>query len=162
MQSREWIRRAEAAGWRVSAVQGRTLTLCCNRQGCSGTLALPLDNLGPVPPPCGLPHSGQYARRTMDTYQILIGEFIRRRRSLGLDQTDLCAAIGLGDGHISKLEALHKIASPPTLLLWAQALGLTLTTAPAPLPPATIKAIENRKDRPYAASQVRSKQPQLL
>lgn len=158
MQSREWIKQAEASGWRVSSVQGRTMTLCCNRQGCSGSMVLPLDNLGLPPEPCEMPHSGQYARSTMDSYQSLIAEFIRRRRSLGLDQVDLCAAIGLGDGHISKLEGLHKIASPPTLLLWAQSLGLSLTTVPAPLPPATIRAIENRKDRPYAANQVRSKQ----
>lgn len=157
MRAQDWIRQAEQAGWRVTSVSGRALVLKCAAQGCAGHLSLPLDNLGPTPPACILPHAGQYSQKLMDDYQSLIAELVRRRRSIGLDQIDLNAAIGLADGHLSKLEALHRIASPPTLILWAQSLGLALTTAPIPLPRATIAAIDRRKDRPYAASQVRHK-----
>ncbi len=161
MRAKDWIKQAQQAGWRVVGVHARCIDLRCTHQGCPSSRRIPLDALGSPPEPCSLPHAGQYARPVLDSYAALIAEMVRKRRSLGLDQTDLCAAMGLADGHLSKLEAMDRIASPPTLLLWAQSLGLILTTAPAPLPTATIAAIDRRTDRPYAVSQVRSKPRQI-
>jgi transcriptional regulator with XRE-family HTH domain len=63
---------------------------------------------------------------------------------LGLSQEDINAAAGLADGHINKLEAFHRTAQFPTLQLWANTIGLSITVAPAILPPATTRAIERR------------------
>lgn len=157
MQANEWIKQAQGKGWRVDTVRGKVLALRCNMQGCPGHVSLPLDNLGSVPDPCAHPHEGQYAQHTYEQYKTLIAEFRRRRVQLGLDQADLCNAMGVTDGYVNKLESFKKTASPPTLLLWAQTLGLALTTAPAVLPGATLRAIEERQAKPYAFNQTRFK-----
>lgn len=120
-------------------------------------MTLPLENLGVPPGPCSLPHQGAFAQQTFDEYVTIVGELQRRRRQLGLDQVDVNEAMGAADGYISKLEALHRTAPFPTLQLWAQTLGLSITVAPAALPPATIKAIEDRKGRPYDESKAHFK-----
>lgn len=152
-----WIKQSEAAGWRVAGVAGLVLVLRCAKTGCTGSLKLPLDNLGAVPDPCTRPHVNGYAVAVYDDYKALVGQLSKRRRALGLSQEALNAAIGLPDGYMSKLEAFHRTTSPPTLLLWAQSLGLSLSLSPAPLPNATIRAIEQTTVKPYAASQARSK-----
>lgn len=144
----------------ASASRG-VLELHCAKVGCKGVKRVPIDILGDPPPPCTLPHAGNYARPVLDEYASLVGELVRRRRSLGLGQADMDDVIGLPDRYVGKLEAMSKIASPPTLLLWAQSLGLHLTVAPAPLPKATMAAIERRRDNPYAESQVREKPRQI-
>lgn len=53
---------------------------------------------------------------------------------------------------MSKLESFVKVAQVPTLALWAEALGLEFTFAPAALPSATLRTIEGRQTRPYDAS----------
>jgi transcriptional regulator with XRE-family HTH domain len=155
MGARDWIKAAEGQGWRVASVSGAVLRLHCDKPGCPGEMVLPLDNLGPVPDGCTLGHVGGHSRAAFASYQVLVEELRRRRRSLGLDQQDLTAAMGVPDGYVSKLESFARIASPPTLLLWAQALGLYVTTSPAPLPPATLRAIEQRQGKPYAENQAR-------
>lgn len=107
-------------------------------------MSLPLANLGPIPDPCSLPHVGKYGQPTYDRYKGLVEELKRKRRALGLSQEDINAAAGLADGHINKLEALHKTAQFPTLQLWAATVGMELTMKPAPLPVATARAIERR------------------
>lgn len=158
MGVKDWIRQAERNGWRVSSVQSLTISLRCEKQGCPGHMELPLDNLGPVPDPCDLPHRKLYAARTFNLYEELVAELVRRRRSLGLSQEDVCAAAALADGHIAKLEAFHRIAQMPTLQLWADTLGVSLTLSPAPLPSATIRAID---DRPSPLKDRRPKPQQL-
>jgi transcriptional regulator with XRE-family HTH domain len=144
MGVKDWIKQAEKNGWRVRSVNSLTISLKCSKQGCPGCVDVPLNNLGAVPDPCDLPHRKHYAARTFKAYEDLVEQLIRRRRSLGLSQEDVCAAAALADGHISKLEAFHRIGQLPTLQLWADTLGMSLTLAPAPLPNATIRAIENR------------------
>lgn len=157
MQVRRWIREAERQGWRLSHVGGMSLTLRCSCKGCPGTLKLPISNLGDVPEPCQLEHSKGYGRATFEHYEAIVEELRRRRRQLGLDQIDLNSAMGTPDGYVNKLESFARIASPPTLTLWAESLGLRLTTEAAPLPPATLKAIEDRQARPYQETQARFK-----
>ena len=157
MTVREWIKRAERQGWRVQRVRGLSIDIRCSKQGCEGLKSLPLDNLGPTPEPCELPHEGQYAHKVFSEYQALVAEFQRRRRSLGLSQEDITAASGLADGHINKLEALDRVAQMPTLQLWAQTLGLSLVIDAAPLPASTLKIIEDRKTNPYRAEMSRHK-----
>jgi transcriptional regulator with XRE-family HTH domain len=157
MQIKRWIKEAEKAGWRVSGVHGPELRLSCSCYGCTGSLSVSIANAGPVPEPCQRPHVKNYSRDTFAHYQSLVEELRRRRRALGLDQIDANAALGLSDGHLSKLESFARIASPPMLLLWAQGLGLSITTTPAPLPPATVKAIQDRAGRPYQEQQARFK-----
>ena len=140
----QWIQAAKAQGWRQAPSDGRTICLVCARQGCSGKISVPIENLGPIPDPCQLPHAGQYAGPVFETYQALVSELARRRRSLGLSQEDVAAAGGFADGHINKLEALDRIAQMPTLQLWAQTVGCQITLQPCALPPATHRAIERR------------------
>ncbi len=144
MGVKDWIKKAEGNGWRVHSADKLVLTLQCCKQGCDNRISMPLDNLGPEPEPCDQPHQFQYAAATFQAYENLVEQLIRRRRSLGLSQEDVCAAAALADGHVSKLEAFHRIGQLPTLQLWADTLGLSLTLSPAPLPNATIRAIENR------------------
>lgn len=160
MQVRQWIREAEKAGWRVSRVSGLELHLACSCKGCKGRKVLPLDNLGPPLDPCELLHVKGYAAPVFHAYEELIAELRRRRCLLGLDQGDIDSASGLADGHVAKLESFAKIASPPTLTLWAETLGLRLTVTPAALPSSTLKAIEDRQARPYQHAQARFKAPQ--
>jgi hypothetical protein len=141
----------------VASVSGLTMRLQCSKHGCDGCRVLPLDNLGPVPDPCDLPHRGNHARQTFQQYESLVDELRRRRRQLGLDQGDLNSAMGVADGYMNKLESLARVATFPTLQLWAQSLGLSITTAPAPLPAATLRAIENRTAKPYQPTQARFK-----
>lgn len=149
MAAGKWISEAQKAGWRVRAASGSVLHLRCACQGCPGENKLPLANLGEVPGPCKLPHKGKYARQTFQKYEHLVAELRRRRRLLGLSQEDVTAATGLIDGHINKLESFARTAQFPTLQLWAETLGVTITLTPAPLPPATSRAIEHRAARPY-------------
>jgi hypothetical protein len=157
MQTRQWIKEAQLKGWRLASVSGLSMRLECSKHGCSGHKDLPLDNLGPVPEPCDKPHVQGYSQSTFDEYSGLVGELRRRRRQLGLDQTDLNAAMGVTDGYVNKLESLARVATFPTLQLWAQTLGLSISTAPAPLPPATLRAIEYREAKPYQPNQARYK-----
>ncbi len=155
MMVRQWISAAQEAGWVVGRVSALEITMKCGKAGCPGTITVPIDNTGPPPPPCQLPHERGYAAKVFASYQATVEELVRRRRSLGLDQIDLNDAAGLTEGHISKLESFARIATPPTLHLWAETLGLYITTAPAPLPPATLRAIESRRNRPYQEQQAR-------
>lgn len=157
MAASDWIRKAERAGWRVAQVKPASLVLRCQCQGCPGRIVVHLDAMGSPPDPCDLEHVNGYAKPVFEQYEELVDALRRRRKLLGLDQTDLCAACGLADGHISSLESYRKVASPPTMFLWAQALGLRLSLAPQALPAATTRAIESRKGRPYAATQARFK-----
>lgn len=144
MDTRHWIKSAERQGWKVSAVQGLTITLICSKQGCSGSITAPMENLGQTPEPCAQPHFGQYAGSVYDSYRELVAELVRRRRALGLSQDDVGAASGLADGHVNKLEAFARTAQMPTWQLWAETLGLQMSLQPAAMPTATIAAIERR------------------
>lgn len=157
MELRRWIKGAELAGWRLSGVSPSMLSLRCACHGCDGALSLPLANPGPVPAPCSQDHASGYGARAFGSYEVLVAELRRRRLQLGLDQESLGEAIGFARGYMGKLEAFQRIAAPPTLLLWAQSLGLTITTAPAPLPPATLRAIEGKTAAPYQPNQARFK-----
>lgn len=157
MQAKKWMKAAQANGWRIEEARGLLLTLRCQCHGCPGTLKLPLANLGPVPEPCDLPHDKGYGRATFDNYKEMVGELQRKRRQLGLDQTDLNAVMGMADGYVSKLESHARIASPALLTLWAECLGLRFTTTAAQLPARTIKAIEDRRANPYQETQARFK-----
>lgn len=133
------------------------MTLACQCTGCPGRLTLPLQNLGPIPEPCDKPHISGMGRAAFASYETLVSELVRRRCQIGLAQADVDDAAGLTSGHVAKWESFAKVASPPSLLLWAQTLGLQITTAPAPLPAATIRAIDDRQAKPYRADQARFK-----
>lgn len=152
MQLKAWIKETERNGWRVVGVNSHELRIQCAKVGCAGSKSLPVDNLGEPPARCDLPHDGRHAKQVFTEYRILVEELRRRRRSLGMDQSDLNAAMGLADGYVNKLEAFHRLPSPPTLLLWCQALGVHMSITPTTLPPATLKAIEDRQARPYRES----------
>jgi transcriptional regulator with XRE-family HTH domain len=149
METRRWINGAEKAGWRVERIAALAVHLRCDKTGCPGRLHLPLDNLGPLPEPCQAPHVASFGRAAFGSYEVMVDELRRRRRSLGLDQSDVTNAMGMAEGYVAKLESFARVASPATLFLWAETVGVTFTTTPAPLPPATIRAIENRRVNPY-------------
>jgi hypothetical protein len=164
MGTRDWIKQAEQVGWRVSSIRGLTLRLACSCIGCPGSLVVPLSNLGGVPAPCPLPHVSGHGKAAFGRYEVLVADLVRRRVQLGLSQPDLDAAIGWPDGYCAKLESGARTSSPPTLLMWCDALGLQIITAPAPMPDATRRAIEQRAVNPYRHDQARFKddrQPRL-
>jgi transcriptional regulator with XRE-family HTH domain len=144
MLASEFIQKAQTAGWRVISIREGVIKLKCRCHGCKATLIQPIKTLATIPEPCGKSHHGMYAARTYDEYKSLVAVFIRKRRSLGLSQEDLCAAAGLADGHINKLEAFARTAQMPTLQLWAKTLGLGITVAQTDLPAATVRAIKHR------------------
>lgn len=160
MSATEWIKSAQAAGWRVKSASKLELVLICAKPGCKGRKALPLDNLGPKLGPCALAHVGPYSAKVFGEYKGLVDQFRRRRRALGLSQEDTTAAAGMTDGYINKLEALDRVASLPMLQLWAETLGLQISTTPAPLPAATLRALEYRKATPYRPEMARFKPQQ--
>lgn len=96
---------------------------------------------------CDWPHSRGYSQPAFDQYVRLVGVLRRRRMALGLDQMDLGAAMGMADGYVNKLESFAKIASPSTLLVWLQAVGLEMVGQPVALPPATLEMISGRQLR---------------
>ena len=154
---KRWIRDAERNGWRVSGVTATELRLACAKQGCPGHFVVSLANPGPAPEPCGLEHVAGYSAAAFDDYRALIAVFVKRRRALGLDQQDLNAILGMAEGYISKLESFARVATLPTLQLWAQCLGLELTTSRSNLPAQTAAAIQRRAISPYRPEMVRSK-----
>lgn len=144
MLAHEFIKEAQSVGWRVLSSRNGMLSLGCKCIGCPGRLSVPLTALnGPVAP-CPRKHHGQYAAPVYQNYRELVGALVAKRRSLGLSQEDVTAAAGLADGHINKLEAFSRTAQLPTLQLWAETVGLSLTLTPATLPRATVTAIEQR------------------
>lgn len=143
METREWIKAAQKVGWKVT-VRGLAISLKCSKHGCPGAMTVPMDDLGPTPEPCNEQHFGQYSATVYENYRVLVAELALRRRSLGLSQEDICAASGLADGHINKLEAFARTAQLPTLQLWVQTLGLKMVLSPAPLPPATLAALSHQ------------------
>jgi transcriptional regulator with XRE-family HTH domain len=144
MLASEFIQKAQATGWRVISTRDGVIKLKCRCHGCKATLIQPIKTLAAIPQPCGRSHHGLYAAGTYDEYKSLVAVFIRKRRSLGLSQEDLCAAAGLADGHVNKLEAFARTAQMPTLQLWAKTLGLEITVVQTDLPAATVRAIEHR------------------
>ena len=144
VNTREWIKTAKRQGWMVSAVHALEVSLKCSKQGCSGAMTIHLNKLTLIPDPCDKEHFGQYSAQVFQYYIDLVAELVRRRRLLGLSQEEICAASGLADGHVNKLEAFHRIAQFPTLQLWTETLGMKLVLKPAPMPPATVLAIEQR------------------
>jgi len=154
---REWIRKTEQAGWRVASVKGKRITIRCGCIGCPASRNYLIDGLDAVPAPCDLPHKNGHAKEVFDTYEKLVAELRRHRVQIGLDQQDLSDVMGVADGYIGKLESFAKTASPVTLMLWAQSLGLSITTTPAAMPKATAKAIQDRASSPYAVNQARFK-----
>ena len=162
MNAKDWLKSAEANGWRLDAVKGGCLHMICGKLGCEGVKVVSYDNPGPKLKPCALPHRGQYSQRVIDQYDALVDVLRQRRRALGLSQEDVTQATGLSDGHINKLEALHRIAELPTLQTWAQSLGLVIAMLPSPLPAGTIRVIDERKAAPYRPEMARHKKPQGL
>lgn len=157
METRQWIKGAETAGWRLAAVSAVEMRLACARPGCPGSLSVSLHNPGPIPEPCAADHVSGYGVAAFTAYQDLVELLRTRRRALGLAQGDITDAMGMAEGYIAKLESFAKVAPLPTVQLWAQTLGLYITTAPAPLPLATRAAIERRQANPYQPHQARFK-----
>tara|TARA_R100000935_G_C2838899_1_gene169843 strand:+ start:3776 stop:4330 length:555 start_codon:yes stop_codon:yes gene_type:complete len=147
---REWFRRAKAAGWLVQAINGRRVTMQCACIGCRNRLTLRFADLSTDLGRCDWPHVLGYSREAFDQYAALVDVLRRRRMALGLDQMDLGAVMGMADGYVNKLESFARIASPSTLLLWLQAVGLELTGCPAALPPLPLNAVANRQNRQIA------------
>lgn len=154
---KEWITGAEKQGWRVLNKTTLEIRLVCAKHGCTGRMAVPLANPGPIPDPCPLDHVAAWSSGAFDDYKALVAIFIKRRHALGLSQEDLNDVLGMADGYISKLESFARVSTLPTLQLWAQCLGLSIVTGRAPLPPATAAAIQRRTTSPYRPEMSRSK-----
>ncbi|WP_396022169.1 helix-turn-helix domain-containing protein [Celeribacter litoreus] len=153
----EWLRSAQGRGWSAGQVTPEAISLHCSSPTCSTHISRSLRSLGRPPKPCRKKHPTVLEDGRHDPYAKLVAKLRRRRVELGLGQEDVNAAVGFADGYISKLEAMHRFPHASTLVLWCQTLGIELIEAPAPLPQATISAIEGRRSRPYARHQARFK-----
>lgn len=138
-----YIRNMESLGWRVHSFRDGAFCFKCEKVGCEGVHNSTSDEMS-NPGPCSLPHTGNLGKPAIELYTQFIDLLRMRRKAIGLSQEDITECTGLADGHINKLEAQHRIASMPTLLLWAQSIGLELTVRPAPLPTKTCLTIERR------------------
>lgn len=145
MTAAEWIKQAEAAGWRVESIKAGAIRLACGKLGCTGTASASLDRLGDVPEPCTAPHRGGYGQKVYQDYAEIVTKLRQRRMAVGMSQEELTDATGLADGHINKLEAYHRTAQLPTLQLWARALGYEIALAPCDLPPKSRAIITGRR-----------------
>jgi len=83
--------------------------------------------------PCSEIHLSGYGLLAIGKYKDLVEQLVQRRRDLGLSQDDINSAAGFADGHLNKLEALHRIAQFKTMLIWTATLGLEITLEPANL-----------------------------
>ncbi|WP_375173381.1 helix-turn-helix domain-containing protein [Pseudooceanicola sp.] len=140
------IKAATKAGWLVDTTSGGEVVLSCSCPGCPGRKRLPVDNLGPVPSPCDLEHIAGAAPHVWAQYETLVGEFRRRRRQLGLDQGDVANAMGVADGYVGKLEAMHRIPRPDLVWIWAETLGLGIVLEPTELPEATREILRRKSE----------------
>jgi hypothetical protein len=156
MNLKAWEAQARAAGWVVQALAGGRLRLACGCPGCDVERTVCADHLPAAPAPCEGPHAAGAGPAALDCYQAVTASLARRRRALGLSQADLDSVLGVADGYIAKLEARHRITSPPVLFYWAEALGLRFEVVPVPLHPATQRAIDARSGNPYQANQART------
>lgn len=145
---RDWIRSAKVAGWVVQAIDGRRVIMQCACVGCHNRLTLRFADLSADLDRCDWPHVRGYGRDAFDQYAALVDVLRRRRMALGLDQMGLGAAMGMADGYVNKLESFARIASPITLLLWAQSVGQELTSRPIALPQVTLDPIDHRQSAP--------------
>lgn len=141
MRKVHWLDAAKKNGWLLREHSGPNVRLHCRFIGCPGCIERVPDELGPVPEPCALPHVDKWGRSTYQQYVKLVIELKRRRNALGLSQQAVNAASGLADGHISKLEALHRTAQFDTLVIWAATLGLGISLEPCDLPEVTVKEL---------------------
>ena len=162
MQFKQWISAAQEAGWAVKSVSASDLTLVCNRTGCTCEQLHDLNALGDPPKSCECPHNGRLSEKSYTEYEVLLGELSRRRRLLGLNQDDLGSAMGVADGYVGKMEAMHKFPSIPMLQLWAQTLGVDIILKPIALPPPTIRAMDRRRAEPFRHDQVRTKEKRQI
>ena len=82
--------------------------------------------------PAPLPNSG-VNKRSLHTiegrrfFDPIIDQLIAARKARGLTQDDVNEMIGCAERLVSKWECRHKYPSSYFLVLWAQALGVTLT-----------------------------------
>ena len=141
--------KAEANGWRVASAGHGQLELSCTKIGCPSRIMRDLDEPGDIPAACPRIHHSSYGSTAFEIYRQDVLDLKARRLALGLSQIDVNDALGLTDGHISKLEAFERIGSYATMRYWFTALGWQMTKTPAPMAPAIVRAIEHRKAKPF-------------
>lgn len=56
----------------------------------------------------------------------MVNEIVRRRKSLGLTQTDVAARAGITQAQVARLENSHTVPSMETVIKIANALGLKI------------------------------------
>lgn len=66
-------------------------------------------------------------RAAREFYDPIIDQLIAIRHQKGMTQDELGALIGCADRYVNKWEARMRYPSSAFLVLWAQALGVTLT-----------------------------------
>lgn len=155
-ERKKWLHSIGQAGWVVIRNGGDRLHIRCGVQDCRNKRAIPI---GAKVRPCEWDHSGRFRQLGVERYEDLSEILRARRMRLGLTQEEASAAAGLADGHVSKLEADVRTSSLPTLILWANALGLDIRLVPAPIPSSTISILCDRVGRPRAAKPRISRRP---
>lgn len=146
----DWTEAARDNGWNVEE-HGGLFRLTCMQKGCSGSVEIAPGD--PIPEPCKERHTHTW--QEMRAYRKIVARLRSRRRQIGLSQDDVSAALGMADGYINKLESFAKNASLPTLALWAETLGFSVSFQPTEFPPATKRALDSRKANPYDEARAR-------
>lgn len=150
MNRTHFIEAAQERGWVLFSSTPEGLTFRCARMGCEHARFVSQERVesGRTLAACQWEHRPGANRYAVPSYSEMVYLLREARWRMGLSQEELGACIGGADGHVNKLEVGDRRATMPTLLEWAQALGFDVVLMPAPLPKATLRAIERRVYQP--------------
>lgn len=153
MGNRSLTQELRKRGWQTASISGTEMLCQCTKIGCRETASVSLKRPEELPAPCTAGHINGYDERTFELYRGLVADLRHNQRQLGLSQEDLNAIIGTADGYVNKLESLARVATFPTMALWVQSLGLSITTTPTPLPKDKTRKTEISTQQPRKSDQ---------
>jgi len=156
MDRKAYISEMQSAGWVLwrHSRQSATSSFVCKHIGCKGAKIVTDDQIlrSRSVKPCTLPHYDQrHAAEPVATYAALVQHLRNRRLRMGLSQEEIEAASGLAFDHIGKLEILDRIGTFPTMIAWAETLGMEIALVPKAIPDQVLAIIDHKAGRPVPA-----------
>lgn len=141
----DFLRKVQANGWVVKAVDGDMVIAGCPRNGCG--LSVKMRPERDVPNSKGA--NTVFGRVEIDNWEDVRLALRGRREELCLDIPEVEEAAGLSASHLSKIEKDNPVRTPTfeTTLLILAALGMRVVLEYGDLPPKTLRTIEQTRDK---------------